>query len=68
MQPRPSRWACDPYEVALGERLAAGLGLSPAIGTVLARRGFREVEEAAGLPGRRGAPRPAHVAGSGPGA
>ena len=46
MQPRPSRWACDPYEVALGERLAAGLGLSPAIGTVLARRGFREVEEA----------------------
>jgi single-stranded-DNA-specific exonuclease len=46
MQPRRSRWACDPYEVALGERLAAGLGLSPAIGTVLARRGFREVEEA----------------------
>jgi single-stranded-DNA-specific exonuclease len=46
MQPRPSRWACDPYEVALGERLATGLGVSAAIGTVLARRGFRDVEEA----------------------
>jgi single-stranded-DNA-specific exonuclease len=46
MQPRPSRWACDPYEVALGERIAAGLGVSSAIGTVLARRGFRDVDEA----------------------
>ena len=46
MQPRPSRWACEPYEVALAARLAEGLGVSQVVGTVLARRGFRDVEEA----------------------
>ncbi len=46
MQSRPSRWATTPYEVTLAEALADGLGVSPAVGTVLARRGFREVEDA----------------------
>ncbi len=46
MQSRPSRWACAPYDPALAERLADGLRVSPVIGAVLARRGFREVEEA----------------------
>ena len=46
MQARPTRWACPPYEVALARRLADGLGVSPAVGTVLARRGFTELEAA----------------------
>jgi single-stranded-DNA-specific exonuclease len=46
MQSTPSRWACEPYAVAVAARLAEGLGLSPAVGAVLARRGFREPEEA----------------------
>jgi single-stranded-DNA-specific exonuclease len=46
MQARPSRWACEPYDVAVARRLATGLGLSPAVGTVLARRGFADVEDA----------------------
>ncbi len=46
MQSRPTRWVCEPYEVAVAERLAAGLGLSRPVGAVLARRGFAEVEEA----------------------
>ena len=46
MQSQPSRWACAPYDPALAERLADGLRVSPVTGAVLARRGFREVEEA----------------------
>ncbi|HEY6775827.1 MAG TPA: hypothetical protein VI122_04890, partial [Thermoleophilaceae bacterium] len=43
---RPSRWSCAPYEVAVARRLSQGLGVSPAVGAVLVRRGFRELEEA----------------------
>jgi single-stranded-DNA-specific exonuclease len=46
MQARPSRWTCVPYEVAVARRLAAGLGVSPTVGTVLARRGFADPDEA----------------------
>ena len=46
MQARPSRWECVPYEVDVARRLADGLGVSPAVGTVLARRGFSEPAEA----------------------
>ena len=46
MQARPSRWACQPYDVAVARRLAERLGVSPTVGTVLARRGFSEVEDA----------------------
>jgi single-stranded-DNA-specific exonuclease len=46
MQSRPTRWVCEPYEVATAERLAAGLGVSRPVGAILARRGFAEVEEA----------------------
>jgi single-stranded-DNA-specific exonuclease len=46
MQSKPSRWRADPYEVAAGRRLAEGLGVSPVVGSILARRGFSEVGEA----------------------
>jgi single-stranded-DNA-specific exonuclease len=46
MQARPTRWTCVPYEVAVARRLAAGLGVSPTVGTVLARRGFADPDEA----------------------
>src|SRR3954449_2054415 len=46
MQSRPSRWRSDPYDVAAGRALAQGLGVSPVVGAILARRGFGEVEEA----------------------
>ena len=46
MQSKPSRWTCAPYEVAAAERLAAGLGVSRVVGTILARRGFTDVAEA----------------------
>ncbi|HEV3377915.1 MAG TPA: DHH family phosphoesterase [Thermoleophilaceae bacterium] len=46
MQPRPTRWVCEPYDVAVAERLAAGLGVSRPVGAVLARRGFTRVEDA----------------------
>src|SRR5918993_914222 len=46
MQSKPSRWRADPYEVAAGRRLAAGLGVSPVVGSILARRGFSEAGEA----------------------
>jgi single-stranded-DNA-specific exonuclease len=46
MLSRPTRWACEPYDVALAERLADGLGLSRPLGAILARRGFTSVEEA----------------------
>ena len=46
MQARPSRWECVPYEVEVARRLADGLGVSPPVGAVLARRGFSEPGEA----------------------
>src|ERR671914_1247451 len=46
MQSRPTRWVCEPYDVSLAERLAAGLGVSRPVGAVLARRGFADVEDA----------------------
>jgi len=46
MQSKPSRWRSDPYEVATGRRLASGLGVSPVVGAILARRGFHDVDEA----------------------
>ena len=46
MQSRPSRWKSEPYEVAAGRALAKGLGVSPVVGAILARRGFAEVDEA----------------------
>ena len=46
MQSKPSRWRSDPYEVAGGRRLAEGLGVSPVVGSILARRGFGDLEEA----------------------
>ena len=46
MQSRPTRWVCEPYDVGLAERLAAGLGVSRPVGAVLARRGFADVEDA----------------------
>jgi single-stranded-DNA-specific exonuclease len=42
----PTRWECDLYEVAAAERLAGELEVSRAVGAILARRGFGEVEEA----------------------
>ena len=45
MQTRPSRWACAPYEVAIARRLSEGLGLSPVVSAVLARRGFSDLDE-----------------------
>jgi len=46
VQSRPTRWVCEPYDVGLAERLAAGLGVSRPVGAVLARRGFADVEDA----------------------
>jgi single-stranded-DNA-specific exonuclease len=46
MQSKPTRWACEPYDVSLAERLAAGLGVSRPVGAVLARRGFTDVDDA----------------------
>jgi single-stranded-DNA-specific exonuclease len=46
MQPRPTSWVCEPYDVVIAERLAAGLGVSRPVGAILARRGFREVDDA----------------------
>ena len=46
MQSKPSRWRSDPYEVATGRRLASELGVSPVVGSILARRGFRDLDEA----------------------
>ena len=46
MQTKPSRWRSDPYEVAVGRRLASELGVSPVVGAILARRGFGDVAEA----------------------
>jgi single-stranded-DNA-specific exonuclease len=46
MQSKPSRWRSDPYEVAAGRALARGLGVSPVVGAILARRGFGELDDA----------------------
>src|SRR4051812_22430859 len=46
MQSRPSRWKSDPYEVAAGRAVAQGLGVSPVVGAILARRGLGDLEEA----------------------
>jgi single-stranded-DNA-specific exonuclease len=46
MQSRPTRWVCEPYDVGVAERLAAGLGVSRPVGAILARRGFARVEDA----------------------
>ncbi|MGH3994469.1 MAG: hypothetical protein ACRDSN_18655, partial [Pseudonocardiaceae bacterium] len=46
MQSRPSRWECAPYDVAAAERLAGGLGVSRIAGSILARRGFDDIQEA----------------------
>jgi single-stranded-DNA-specific exonuclease len=46
MQSKPSRWRSDPYEVATGRRLASELGVSPVVGSILTRRGFRDVDDA----------------------
>ena len=45
MLARPTRWVCDPYDVAGRGALAAGLGCR-ARRRVLARRGFATVEDA----------------------
>jgi single-stranded-DNA-specific exonuclease len=42
----PTRWVAMPYEVAAAERLCAGLGVSRPVGTVLARRGLADLDEA----------------------
>jgi single-stranded-DNA-specific exonuclease len=49
MLARPTRWACDSYDVAAAERLAGELGVSRPVAAILARRGFGEVEEARGF-------------------
>jgi single-stranded-DNA-specific exonuclease len=46
MLSRPTRWSCEPYDVTVAERLAAGLGVSRPVGAILARRGFESVEDA----------------------
>jgi single-stranded-DNA-specific exonuclease len=46
MLSRPRSWSCAPYDVAVAERLAAGLGVSRPVGAILARRGFATVEDA----------------------
>ena len=62
MLSKPSRWSCDPYDVALAERLAAGLGVSRPVGAILARRGFASVEDARDFLEAARAARPAHAA------
>jgi len=39
-------WRISPVDFGLARRLAAGLGASPVLGEVLARRGFTDVEQA----------------------
>src|SRR5215218_8944715 len=45
MEPRPSRWSCEPYDPAVAARLAAELGLSPVTAAILARRGLGDPAE-----------------------
>jgi single-stranded-DNA-specific exonuclease len=46
MLSRPTKWSCAPYDVAVAERLAAGLAVSRPLGAILARRRFATVEDA----------------------
>jgi single-stranded-DNA-specific exonuclease len=46
MAPPAARWTCTPYSVAAAERLAAELGVSAPVATVLVRRGFATPEAA----------------------
>ena len=46
MQSKPCLWRADPYEVATARALARGLGVSPVVGAILARRGFGDLDEA----------------------
>ena len=46
MLAKPTEWNCEPYDVGAALRVADGLGVSPAFGAVLVRRGLRSVEEA----------------------
>jgi len=46
MQAKPKRWECEPYDVSASLSLADGLGVSPVLAAVLARRGPRSVDEA----------------------
>jgi single-stranded-DNA-specific exonuclease len=46
MQGKPTRWECEPYDVGAAVRLADGLGVSPVLATVLARRGLASVDDA----------------------
>ena len=47
MRTQPSRWRCEPYEVAAALRLADSLGVSQPLAAVLARRGLSEPARAA---------------------
>jgi single-stranded-DNA-specific exonuclease len=38
---KPTRWRCEPYEVAASVRLADELGVSPTLATILTRRGLQ---------------------------
>ena len=49
MLSKPTRWSCAPYDVAVAERLAAGLGVSRPVGAILARRGLRDRRGGAGF-------------------
>ena len=46
MRSRPSRWACQPYEVEAAGRLQAALGVSATLAAVLVRRGLADDEQA----------------------
>lgn len=40
-----ARWTCKPYSVAAADRIARDVGLSPAVASILARRGCATPEE-----------------------
>jgi single-stranded-DNA-specific exonuclease len=42
----PTRWTCAPYSFRAAERVAAEVGVSPAVAAMLARRGYATGEEA----------------------
>src|SRR4051812_13643487 len=46
MRSRPSRWDCRPYEVGAAVALAAELGVSRELATILVRRGLGDAAEA----------------------
>ncbi|MFN2616562.1 MAG: single-stranded-DNA-specific exonuclease RecJ [Thermoleophilaceae bacterium] len=49
MESKPSRWSCEPYEVAAAARLHDELGVSPVVASVLARRGLTDPDAARGF-------------------